>query len=123
MAKTANKGFKRIINASVYSYHGIKSAYLNKEAFRQEVILLCILTPVAFYFSDTLFQAIILISSLLFVLVVELINSAIEAVVDRISDEQHELSGRAKDMGSAAVFVALIISTGIWFSVLVQWLN
>ena len=123
MAKTANKGFKRIINASVYSYHGIKSAYLNEEAFRQEVILLCILTPVAFYFSDTLFQAIILISSLLFVLVVELINSAIEAVVDRISDEQHELSGRAKDMGSAAVFVALIISAGIWFSVLVQWLN
>jgi len=120
MAKTGNKGFKRLTNATVYSYKGIKSAYLHEEAFRQEILLLCILTPIALYFTETLSQAIILICSLLFVLIVELLNSAIEAVVDRISDEQHELSGRAKDMGSAAVSLSLLICVGVWIAVLID---
>jgi len=119
MAKTGNKGLSRIINATIYSYQGLKSAYLNEEAFRQEVVLLLISIPAAFYFSTSYSQAIILICSVLFVLVVELLNSAIEAVVDRISDDHHSLSGRAKDMGSAAVSLSLIICLGIWVSILV----
>jgi diacylglycerol kinase (ATP) len=119
MAKTGNKGLKRLINASKYSYSGIKAAYKHEEAFRQEVLLLSVLSPAAFYFSTSLSEALILICALLFVLIVELLNSAIEAVVDRISDEHHELSGQAKDMGSAAVSMALIICMGIWVSILI----
>jgi len=118
MAKTGNKGFKRLTNATLFSIQGIKAAYQHEEAFRQEVFLLIGLIPAAIYFASTLAETLILICSILFVLVVELLNSAIEAVVDRISDEHHELSGRAKDMGSAAVSISLIICAGIWVSVL-----
>ncbi len=118
MAKTGNKGIKRLINAAIFSYKGLKAAYINEEAFRQEVYALLLLTPVAFYITDNLSQAIILICSLLLVIVVELINSAIEATVDRIGDEHHELSGRAKDMGSAAVTLTILICAGIWVAVI-----
>jgi len=120
MAKTGNKGIKRIVNAAIFSYKGMKSAFINEEAFRQEVFVLLVLTPVAFYISDNVSDAIFLICSILLVLIVELINSAIEATVDRIGDEHHELSGRAKDMGSAAVTLAILVCAGVWFAIILR---
>ena len=118
MAKTGATGFTRIINAAGYSWLGFKAAYKNEAAFRQELWLCILLIPAALYFGETLLDKAILISSLLFILIVELINSAIEAVVDRIGDEVHELSGRAKDMGSTAVFIAISMAVIIWFGIL-----
>ena len=118
MAKTGATGLTRIINAAKYSWLGFRAAYRHEEAFRQEVWLLIVLAPVAWYAGDTLSQKLVLICALLFVMLVELLNSAIEAVVDRIGDEHHELAGRAKDMGSSAVFLAIAICIGVWLAVL-----
>jgi diacylglycerol kinase (ATP) len=118
MAKTGATGLTRVINAAGYSWLGFKAAYKHEAAFRQELWLAIILIPVAVYLGETLLDKTILICSLLFVLVVELLNSAIESVVDRIGDEPHELSGRAKDMGSSAVFIALTITFLLWCAVL-----
>ena len=118
MAKTGATGFTRIINAAGYSWLGFKAAYKNESAFRQELWLCIVLIPVAIYFGESLLDKAILISSLLFILIVELLNSAIEAVVDRIGDEVHELSGRAKDMGSTAVFLAITLAVIVWAGVL-----
>lgn len=119
MGKTGATGLTRVINAAGYSYKGIKAAYINEAAFRQECWLSILLLPVAVYFSKSIPDLLILVVSLLFVLVVELLNSAIEAVVDRIGSEHHELSGRAKDMGSAAVLFAITICALIWVSLLI----
>ena len=97
---------------------GLKAAIQHEAAFRQELALLVMLTPAALYFADSLAESAILIASLVFVLVVEILNSAIEAVVDRFGDELHPLSGRAKDMGSAAVFLSFIVTGLIWLAVL-----
>ncbi len=118
MAKTGATGITRIINAAGYSWLGFKAAYKNEAAFRQELWLAIILTPVALYLGGTSLEKAILICSLLFVLVVELLNSAIESVVDRIGNEHHELSGRAKDMGSSAVFIAITITVILWCAIL-----
>ena len=118
MAKTGATGITRIINAAGYSWLGFKAAYKHEAAFRQELWLCILLMPAALFFGETLLDKAILISSLLFVLVVELLNSAIEAVVDRFGDELHELSGRAKDMGSTAVFIAITTAVIIWLGVL-----
>ena len=119
MAQTGATGITRVINAAGYSWLGFKAAYKNEAAFRQELWLCILLMPAALYFGETLMDKAILISSLLFILIVELINSAIEAVVDRIGDEVHELSGRAKDMGSTAVFIAISMAVVVWVGVLV----
>ena len=118
MAKTGATGFTRIINAAGYSWLGFKAAYKNEAAFRQEWWLCIVLMPIAIYFGESLLDKAILISSLLFILIVELLNSAIESVVDRIGDEVHELSGRAKDMGSTAVFLAITLAVIVWAGVL-----
>ena len=118
MAKAGATGITRIINAAGYSWLGFKAAYKNEAAFRQELWLAIILVPTGIYLGETLIDKAILICSVLFVLVVELLNSAIESVVDRIGDEHHELSGRAKDMGSSAVFLAITITLIIWVAVL-----
>ncbi len=118
MAKAGATGLTRIINAAGYSWLGFKAAYKNEAAFRQELWLCIALTPVALYFGETLLDKAILVSSLLFIMLIELLNSAIETVVDRIGDAPHELSGRAKDMGSSAVFVAITIAVIIWVGVL-----
>lgn len=118
MGKTGVTGITRIINAAGYSWLGFKSAYKNEAAFRQELWLAVILIPTGIYLGETLLDKAILISSVLFVLVIELLNSAIESVVDRIGHEHHELSGRAKDMGSTAVFLSITITIIIWFAVL-----
>ncbi|MGD8933142.1 MAG: diacylglycerol kinase [Gammaproteobacteria bacterium] len=120
MGKTGVTGIKRIINAAGYSWLGLKAAYKHESAFRQEFWSALILIPLGFYLGHDWTQKAALICSVLFVLVVELLNSGIEAVVDRIGDEPHKLSGRAKDMGSAAVLIALIIAALVWASVLIE---
>ncbi len=119
MAKTGATGITRIINAAGYSWLGFKAAFRYESAFRQELALILTLTPVALYYGPGYADKAILIASLVFILLIEILNSAIEAVVDRHGDEKHELSGRAKDMGSAAVFLAFIITGLVWFSVLI----
>lgn len=120
MGKTGATGLRRIINATGYSWLGLKAAYKHESAFRQELWSAVILIPLAIYLGDTLADQAALIVSVLFVIVVELLNSCIEAVVDRIGDEPHTLSGRAKDMGSAAVFIAIVIAVIAWLAVLFE---
>ena len=117
MAKTGATGFTRIINAAGYSWAGFKAAYANEAAFRQELWLVIALTPVAVIFGPSYADKAVLLASLIFILLIEILNSALEAVVDRFGDEIHPLSGRAKDMGSAAVLLAFFIAGLVWFSV------
>ncbi len=119
MAKTGATGFTRIINAAGYSWLGFKAAYQHEAAFRQELALSAVLTPVALYFGPSYADKAVLIASLVFILLIEILNSALEAVVDRHGDEIHPLSARAKDMGSAAVLLAFIIAGLVWFSVFI----
>ncbi len=113
-----NKGFTRIAKSFYYSYLGFRACFLNEAAFRQELISALILIPLAFWLPVTALERIAMVAAVIFVLIVELVNSAIEAVVDRIGSEKHELSGRAKDMGSAAVLLSIIIWAFVWGSVL-----
>lgn len=112
-------GFNRIIKATQYSFKGLRAAFKYESAIRQELLLLLILTPIALLLDVSNVDKILLVASLVLVLIVELVNSAIEAVVDRIGTEHHELSGRAKDIGSAAVFVSLCLSVFVWFMIVV----
>lgn len=114
MAKPGKTGLSRIIDASKYSWLGLKAGFKHEAAFRQELFLGLFLFPIAFIYTENAVELAVLIGSLSLVLIVELLNSAIEAVVDRISDEHHELSGRAKDLGAAAVMIALINVIIIW---------
>ncbi len=114
MGKTGTTGIKRIINAAGYSMRGLAAAFKHESAFRQELALAIILSPVAIYVGQSNVERSILIASLFLVLIVELLNSAIEAIVDRVGHEHHELSGQAKDIGSAAVFVSLANVVVIW---------
>lgn len=118
MAYAQHKGWRRLINATGYSWAGLKAAWRNEEAFRQEALLCATLVPLALWLGDGAVERALLIGSLLGVVVVELLNSGIEAVVDRIGQERHELSGRAKDIGSAAVFVALLNAAIVWLLIL-----
>jgi len=114
MQKRQRKGWRRLWAATGYSIQGLKSAWINESAFRQELLLVLVLAPLAFWLGTTLTQRALLILSLLLVLITELLNSAIEAVVDRIGTETNELSGRAKNLGSAAVLVALVAAGCVW---------
>lgn len=116
--KPGKTGLERIINAAGYSLAGIRYAVKNEAAFRQELILCLILIPLAFWLSNSAVHIVLLSGSCLLVLIVELINSAIEAVVDRSGHEYHELAGRAKDLGSAAVFGSLIVALITWLLIL-----
>jgi len=113
-----NRGVLRFIEAAKYSSQGLKAAYKHEEAFRQEVWLGIILFPTAFFIANNGIELAILLASLILVLIVELLNSAIEAVVDRIGTEKHELSGRAKDIASAAVTFSLVNVVVIWAAVI-----
>ena len=117
MGKPDNTGIRRIIRATRFSAQGFAQAWRYEGAFRQELVLAVVLTPAAFWLGQTGIQRAALIAVLLLVLAVELLNSAIEAAVDRHGEEHHELSGRAKDLGSAAVFVALVIVLLVWAAV------
>ncbi|MFB3948895.1 diacylglycerol kinase [Aeromonas veronii] len=114
MAKPGATGVTRIINAAGYSMKGLRSAWINEAAFRQELMLILLLMPLAFWIGDSLNQILLLIIISWLVVIVEVLNSAVEAVVDRIGPEHHELSGRAKDLGSAAVFIALALNALVW---------
>lgn len=114
VAKPGATGLTRIIKATGYSMKGLRSAWLNEAAFRQELILIVLLMPLAFWIGDSLDQILLLIAVSWLVVIVEILNSAVEAVVDRIGSEHHELSGRAKDLGSAAVFIALALNLLVW---------
>ena len=118
MAGNNNLGFKRLINAFGYSMQGFKAAYKHEEAFRQELLVLAIAIPLGIWVGDGAVEVILLIGSILLLLVVELLNSAVEATVDRFGGEHHELSGRAKDMGSAAVLVMSITAAMVWLLIL-----
>ena len=113
-------GIKRLVNAFGYSIAGTLAAFKHEDAFRQEVILAAILTPAAIYYGETAIDQALMISSLLLIIIVELLNSSIEATVDRISVKHHKLAKRAKDIGSAAVFFSLINAAVIWFLILVK---
>jgi diacylglycerol kinase (ATP) len=112
------KGLKRVWNAFCYSLDGFADAYRNESAFRQESWLALVLVPTAFFLPVSAVAKALLVSSVLQVLLVELLNSAVEAAVDRISLDDHRLAKRAKDVGSAAVFVSLTITLVVWVLVL-----
>lgn len=107
-------GIRRLINAFGYSMDGFKAAYQHEDAFRQEVWLALVLIPVAFVVESYSVHRILMIGSVLLVMIVELLNSAVEAVVDRVSIERHALAKRAKDIGSAAVLMALVNLVVVW---------
>ncbi len=107
-------GVKRIINAFFYSVDGLKATFKSETAFRQEVILAVVGIPLAFFLTTDRLEQAAMVGSLLLVLIVELLNSAIEAVVDRFGPEHHPLAKHAKDAGSAAVLLALILTGIVW---------
>ncbi|MBI0061591.1 MULTISPECIES: diacylglycerol kinase [Gilliamella] len=107
-------GLQRIINATKYSLKGFKSAIKYEVAFRQELIILILAYITVMLIDFSIYERILLLGSIGVVMIVELLNSAIECVVDRIGSERHELSGRAKDYGSAAVFLSLLLTIILW---------
>ena len=120
MANQPVTGWQRIINAGGYSLAGFKSCFKHEAAFRQELAALVPLLPLGIWLGENGVERALLLGSLLLVPLVELVNSALEAVVDRFGGEQHELSGRAKDQGSAAVALAIIIVLVVWALVLLD---
>ena len=107
-------GLRRVCNALGYSLAGLAAAYRNEDAFRQEVLMAVILVPLALFLSESAIARALMIASVLLVIIVELLNSAIEATVDRISLENHTLAKRAKDIGSAAVLLSLVNLVVVW---------
>lgn len=113
-------GVDRLVRAAASSASGLRMAYIGETAFRQEVWVGAVLVPAAFLLGQDWVQIALLAGSVMLVLVTELLNSGIEAVVDRISYDWHELSKRAKDYGSAAVMVSMLLCSGIWAAALAQ---
>ncbi|MDH5648211.1 MAG: diacylglycerol kinase [Gammaproteobacteria bacterium] len=106
--------FKRIIRATGYSFNGLRAAWHHEGAFRQELALFIVLAPTGYVFGPTNTERLLLIGSLVLVLIVELLNSGLEAIVDRVGREHHELAGRAKDLGSAAVLLTILLAVFVW---------
>jgi len=111
-------GVQRMLNAFVYSVHGLESAFRHEEAFRQEVLAAAVLIPIALLLDVGALGKALMVGSVLLVLIVELLNSGIEAAIDRISLDQHQLAKQAKDLGSAAVFISLVNVAVVWALVL-----
>ena len=111
-------GLRRLLNAFAYSYDGLRAAYQHEDAFRQEVWLALVLIPLACFLPSSGIGKALMIASVVLVIIIELVNSAIEATVDRISLENHILSKRAKDIGSAAVLISLLNMLLVWGLVL-----
>ncbi len=110
--------FVRLYRAMGYSLAGLRSTFKYEQAFRLEIYLSFILIPLAIWLADTPIELVLMIGSWLIVMIVELINSAVEAAIDRIGMERHELSGRAKDTGSAAVMLSVVLSLLTWLTIL-----
>ncbi len=119
MAKPGETGLKRIVSASRNSIKGLSACWRNEAAFRQEVVLCLILVPLGLYLGNGGVEKSLLVGVCFLVLIVEILNSGIEAAIDRIGHEHHELSGLAKDLGSAAVFISLALVGLVWLLVLV----
>jgi len=119
MANQNAKGVKRIVNAFFFSVAGFKAVWKHEEAFRQEIYLLIVAAPLALWLTGNNIERVLLIGCLVGVLLVELLNSAVEAAIDRIGFEHHELSGRAKDIGSAAVMLSLALAALTWALILI----
>ncbi|MCE7901346.1 MAG: diacylglycerol kinase [Gammaproteobacteria bacterium PRO9] len=117
MTKQKKRGLPRLRAAFGYSMAGFVAAWRGEEAFRQEVLLAIVLLPLAFWLGQSPLERLVLVGSWLVVMIVEILNSAIEATVDRISEEHHPLAGRAKDLASAAVFLALVLALLSWATV------
>ena len=112
------RGPIRVMKAAVWSMQGLRAAWLHETSFRLEVYLFAILAPVGWWLGETGVERALLIGSMLLVLSIELLNSAVEAVIERYGPEHHELAGRAKDMGSAAVFVLMLNVLLVWGAIL-----
>lgn len=112
------KGLKRFINAIFFSFAGFKATWVHEEAFRQEVFVFIASIPLAIWLTNSNVEKVLLIGSVVLVMVVELLNSAVEAVVDRVGVEYHELAGRAKDIGSAAVMLTILLAVATWLLIL-----
>ena len=110
--------FRRLLAAASYSSNGLAAAWRHEASFRFEVVVGLLLVPVAAWLAPTFLQALVLVGAVVFVWLVELVNSAIEALADAVSMERHPLIGRAKDIGSAAVLLSLILAAGVWLAVL-----
>lgn len=118
----ARAGVERIVHATGYSIAGLSAAWRHESAFRQECVLAIVMLPAAWWVGRNWIEIALLAGSVMMVLIVELLNSAIETVVDRVSPDLHPLSKRAKDIGSAAVMLALLTCTALWLSALwVHW--
>jgi diacylglycerol kinase (ATP) len=113
------QGLRRLINAFGYSRDGFAAAWKHEAAFREELMLAAIAIPAGLWLGRNGIERALLVGTILIVLIVELLNSAVEAVVDRVSAERHELSKRAKDIGSAAVLVTLMLAAAVWALILV----
>ena len=118
MFKKPKDQWRHLRNALKYSWIGLRTAFQKEEAFQQEVLVLLFVIPAGLWFGQTGVERAVLIGSWLFVIVVELINSAIEVTVDRVGFEHHKLSGRAKDFGSASVFCAILLAILFWVLIL-----
>ena len=119
--KPGKTGLARLIAATGYSLKGLKASWQHETAFRQEVALIIVMFPASFFVAKTTIQWLLLISPLFLLLMVELLNSAVEAIVDRIGAEHHELSGRAKDIASAPVMLCLFLIAISWG--VIAWTN
>lgn len=118
----ARKGLSRILHAGAYSLAGLKAGW-GETAFRQEALLSLILIPAAFWLGQNWVEIALLVGSVIAVMVVELLNTGIETAIDRIGTEWHALSKRAKDMGSAAVLLSLMLCLGIWLAAIWKWIH
>ena len=124
MANHNVRGLRRILNAFGFSMAGFRACFRHEEAFRQEVYVLLVLVPLGIWLGEGPIERALLIGSLLIVPIVELLNSAVEANVDRVGLERHELSRRAKDLASAAVFLSIVLAVLVWALVLTpRWLG
>jgi len=117
-ALKGKRGLQRLINAFHYSADGLAAAWRHEDAFRQEMVLAAVMAPIAFVLPVTLVERILLIAVVMLVLIVEILNTAVEAAIDRQSFEINPLAKRAKDLGSAAVMLSLMLAGGVWISVL-----
>jgi diacylglycerol kinase (ATP) len=111
-------GLRRLINATSYSFAGLAAAARHEDAFRQELMLAAVMVPLGLWLGHTGIERALLVGSVLLILIVELLNSAVEATVDRVSLDDHNLAKRAKDIGSAAVMLALVNGAAVWLLVL-----
>ncbi|WP_438951311.1 diacylglycerol kinase [Porticoccus sp.] len=111
---------RRALHATMYSWRGLRACLEYEEAFRVEVAVACLLFPLAFFAAKNPVELVLLLGSVLLLLIVELLNSAVEAAIDRISEEHHDLSGRAKDLGSAAVLLTILLVIITWVAIAIQ---